>query len=100
MLVSAAVNRPWVVRWVALLLVFVGLQAGSFRDLDTGEQRYFGTADYHAAVAPEAGKPQALPPAVPAAQAPRAAPVAQVLPAAAVRAGAFHFFDSTGPPRA
>lgn len=100
MLVSAAVNRPWLVRSIALLLVLIGLQAGSFRDLDTGEQRYFGTADYHAAVAPESGKPLALPPAVPAAQLPSAAPVAPVLPVAAARAGAFHFFDSTGPPRA
>jgi hypothetical protein len=100
MLVSAAVNRPWVVRSIAVLLVLVGLQAGSFRGPDTGDERYYGTSVYGGAVAPEAGKSQTLPSAVPAAQWPRAAHVAHVLQGLAVRTVAFHFFDSTGPPRA
>jgi hypothetical protein len=50
------VNRPWLVRAVALLLVLVGLQAGSFRDLDTGHERYYGNDDYTSAVRPEVRK--------------------------------------------
>jgi hypothetical protein len=50
------VNRPWLVRAVALLLVLVGLQAGSFQDLDTGHERHYGTDDYTSAVRPEVRK--------------------------------------------
>ena len=56
MLVSAAVNRSWAVRSIALLLVLVGLQAGSFQDLDAGHERYYGTDDYTSAVRPEVRK--------------------------------------------
>lgn len=102
MLVSAAVNRPWVVRLVAVLLVLVGLLAGAFRDLPTNDERYYGTEDYSAAVAPEAGKPHALPAALPAAQLPQAAYPAYAMPLAPVRAAAhaFRLPDPTGPPRA
>lgn len=102
MLVSAAVSRPWVVRSIALLLVLVGLQAGAFRDLPTNDERYYGTEDYSAAVAPEAGKPHVLPPAVPAAQRPHAVHWRYVIPTAPVGAAAhaFHRPDPTGPPRA
>jgi hypothetical protein len=55
-LVSRAVNRPWLVRAVALLLVLVGLQAGSFQDLDNGHERYYGNDDYTSAVRPEVRK--------------------------------------------
>jgi len=55
-LVSRAVNRPWLVRSIALLLVLVGLQAGSFRDLDAGHERYYDTDDYASAVRPEVRK--------------------------------------------
>lgn len=55
-LVSRAVNRPWIVRAVALLLVLVGLQAGSFQDLDAGHERYYGNDDYTSAVRPEVRK--------------------------------------------
>lgn len=54
-------SRPWVVRAVALLLVLVGLQAGSFHDLDTSHERYYGTEDYSAAVRPEARKSEGVP---------------------------------------
>lgn len=67
-------NRPWIVRAVALLLVLVGLQAGSFRDLDAGHERYYGAENYSAAVRPEARKPAAVPVEPPAAQPPRLAP--------------------------
>lgn len=43
-------------RVVALLLVLVGLQAGSFHDLDAGHERYAGTDDYTSAVRPEVRK--------------------------------------------
>jgi len=43
----------WFVRAVALLLVAVGVQAGSFRDLADAKNRYFGTLDYRVAVRPE-----------------------------------------------
>lgn len=49
-------NRPWLVRAVALLLVLVGLHAGSFHDLDTGHERYYGNDDYTSAVRPEVRK--------------------------------------------
>ena len=49
-------NRSWIVRSVGLLLVLVGLQAGSFQDLDTGHERYYGTDDYTSAVRPEVRK--------------------------------------------
>lgn len=102
MLVSAAVNRPWLVRSVALLLVLVGLQAGAFRDLPTNDERYYGTEDYTAAVAPEAGKPHVLPPASPAAQRPHAVHWRYAVSSAPVRAAAhtLHRPDPTGPPRA
>jgi hypothetical protein len=101
------VNRPWLVRAVALLLVLLGLQAGSFRDLDAGHERYYGTEDYSAAVRPEARKPHAVPPPLPAAQ-PPGAPLAlldfALLPPtrrpADVRAFPQHHVpDPTGPPR-
>jgi len=50
------VNRPWLVRSVALLLVLVGLHAGSFQDLDAGHERYYGNDDYTSAVRPEVRK--------------------------------------------
>lgn len=102
MLVSAAVNRPWVVRIVALLLVLVGLQAGAFRDPDAGDERYYGTSDYSAAVAAQTRLPDALPPPAPAAQLPRAPDRASAAPVARVRAAARPFYlpDPTGPPRA
>jgi hypothetical protein len=50
------VNRPWLVRAVALLLVLVGLHAGSFQDLDAGHERYYGNDDYTSAVRPEVRK--------------------------------------------
>ena len=62
---------PWIVRTVALLLVLVGLQAGAFRDLDTGHEWYFGTEDASAAVRPEARKSDVLPVHPPSAQPPR-----------------------------
>ena len=101
-------NRPWPVRAVALLLVLVGLQAGSFSDLDMGDERYCGTEDYSAVVRPEARKPDAVPPPLPAAQPPGAPQTAlssaSVTPALH-RAGArafpkHHVPDPTGPPRA
>lgn len=49
-------NRPWLVRAVALLLVLVGLHAGSFQDLDAGHERYYGNDDYTSAVRPEVRK--------------------------------------------
>ncbi|HEU4647403.1 MAG TPA: hypothetical protein VFS80_17745 [Burkholderiales bacterium] len=49
-------NCPWLVRAVALLLVLVGLQAGSFQDLDAGHERFYGTDDYTSAVRPEVRK--------------------------------------------
>lgn len=103
MLVSARVNRPWVVRTVALLLVLVGLQAGAFRDLPTHDERYYGAEDYGVAVAPESAKPHALPPAEPVAQLPHAPYRAFAMPPALVGAAAAHAFhlpDPTGPPRA
>ena len=101
-------NRPWLVRTVALLLVLLGLQAGSFRDLDAGHERYYGTEDYSAVVRPEARKPDAVPPPLPAAQPPGALQAA-LFPASltpprrftGARAFARHRIpDPTGPPRA
>jgi hypothetical protein len=102
------VNRPWIVRTVALLLVLVGLQAGAFSDLDRGDERYYGTEDYSAVVRPEARKPDAIPLPLPAAQPPRALQAAlfpaSLAPARRLTvARAFtphHLPDPTGPPRA
>ena len=100
-------NRPGIVRAVALLLVLVGLQAGSFSDLDTGDERYYGTEDYSAVVRPEAREPDAVPPPLPTAQ-PPGAPMAllfsPLLPPTrrppGVRAFPQHRVpDPTGPPR-
>ena len=105
---SAAVNRPWIVRTVALLLVLVGLQAGAFSDLDRGDERYYGTEDYSAVGRPEARKPDAVPLPLPAAQPPRALQ-SSLFPAlftpprrfTGARAFARHRVpDPTGPPRA
>lgn len=101
-------NRLWIVRAVALLLVLVGLQAGAFGDLDTGDERYYGSEDYSAVVRPEARKPDAVPQPLPAAQ-PPCQPQAALFPAslaparrlAAARAFTPHHLpDPTGPPRA
>lgn len=70
-------NRPGIVRAVALLLVLVGLQAGSFSGLDSGDERYYGTEDYSAVVRPEARKPDVIPVPLPAAQPPRVAPATE-----------------------
>jgi hypothetical protein len=102
------VNRPGIVRAVALVLMLVGPQAGSFSDLDTGGERYYGTEDYSAVVRPEARKPQAVPLPLPAAQppgAPRALLVCALRPPirrpAGGRAVPQHLVpDPTGPPRA
>jgi hypothetical protein len=102
------VNRPWAVRAVALLLVLVGLQAGSFSDPDTGDERYYGTEDYSAVVRPEARKPDAVPPPLPAVQppgAPQTALSSALVTPARHRTGARAFPkhrvpDPTGPPRA
>jgi hypothetical protein len=96
------VIRPWLVRAVALLLVLVGLQAGSFRDLDTGDAPYYGTADYGAVVAVEARLADGLPPPAPVARLPQAQHGDGALPTEPVRAAAraFHLPDPTGPPRA
>ena len=93
-------------RLVALLLVLVGLQAGAFRDPPTNDERYYGTEDYSAAVAPEARKPKAIP--LPDAVAPP--PLARVRLGMQPQpgqlradAGGFpphHVPDPTGPPRA
>ena len=64
-------NRSWIVRSVALLLVLVGVQAGSFRDLDAGHELYYGTKDDSAAVRPEARKPDVVPAHPPPVQPPR-----------------------------
>jgi hypothetical protein len=50
------VSRPRIVRSIALLLVLVGVQAGAFRDLETGHEWVFGTEDHSAAVLSEARK--------------------------------------------
>ena len=101
-------KRLWIVRAVALLLALVGLQAGSFRDLDAGDERYSGTEDYSAVVRPEARKPDVIPLPLPAAQ-PPGAPMALLVSAlrppsrrpAGVRAFPRHRLpDPTGPPRA
>lgn len=101
-------NRPWLVRTVALLLVLVGLQSGSFRDLDTGHERYYGTEDYSAAVRPEARKSDLGPVEPPAALPPRrngSAPVTDSSVPARLAGGGDasprRFLpDPTGPPRA
>ncbi len=108
MLASAAVDRSWIVRTVALLLVLVGLQAGAFRDLDTGHEWYFGAEDSSAAVMAEARKADPEIAGLTAADAPRALPVpprAAPRPRTAlVDSGAFPPRslrpDPTGPPRA
>jgi len=105
-LVSAGVNRPWVVRAVALLLVLVGLQAGAFRDLPTNDERYYGTEDYSAAVRPEARKSEGMPVEPPAALTAEArrdtAARAWAMPASLAQAGAARASwlhpDPTGPP--
>jgi hypothetical protein len=104
------VNRPWIVRNVALLLVLVGLQAGSFRDLDTGHEWFFGTEDASAAVMSEARKADPSIDRLPAASAPSAFPVpvrvraALRLRAAPESSGApsarAYLPSPTGPPRA
>jgi hypothetical protein len=102
------VNRSWIVRSVALLLVLVGVQAGSFRDLYAGHERYYGTEDYSAAVRPEARKPDVVPVDPPFAQPPRrvAAPPFTAFASPARRATGGRASprrllpDSTGPPRA
>ena len=95
-------------RTVALLLVLVGLQAGTFSDLDAGDERYYGTEDYSAVVRPEARKPDVIPLPLLAAQ-PPGAPLALLVCAlrppsrrpAGVRAFArYRVPDPTGPPRA
>jgi len=96
------------VRTVALLLVLVGLQAGAFRDLDTGHEWYFGTGDHSAAVLPEARKADPTIGMGPIAEAPRIrqAPVIaetarDALPeTGSVRAVHRLLPDPTGPPRA
>ena len=101
-------NRSWIVRSVALLLVLVGVQAGSFRDLYAGHERYYGTEDYSAAVRPEARKPDVVPVHPPSAQPPRwvaEAPfTAFASPARCATGGGASpqrlLPDPTGPPRA
>jgi hypothetical protein len=46
----------WFVGAVALLLVAIGLQAGTFRNLENAKDWYFGTLDYSAAALPGARK--------------------------------------------
>lgn len=101
-------NRLWIVRTVALLLVFVGLQGGSFRDLDGGQQWVYGADNGVAAVLAETREPDAVPLTPPAAQPPRVARaplgMAFAAPARTVR-GSRAFLphlhpDPTGPPRA
>lgn len=101
-------NRPWIVRNVALLLVLVGLQAGAFRDLDTGQEWVFGTEDASAAVMSEARKADPEMDGLPVADAPAALPVPvraalefrtapEILGVSAPRS---FLPDPTGPPRA
>lgn len=114
----------WFVRAVALLLVAAGLHAGSFRDLDDVQDRYFGTPDHSAAVlleprkalAPhaQAGSPQTKDPALGAHDAPAALALRTGPPAAALARDSRHAAlaapdvflprrllpDPTGPPRA
>lgn len=100
-------NRPWIVRTVALLLVLVSLQAGAFRDLEADYEWCFGTAESSAAVVCEARKADpaiAEPPA--GAVPPRAAPalavdaVGTVLNARGACATRAFRPSPTGPPRA
>lgn len=101
-------NRPWIVRFIALLLVLVGLQAGAFRDLDTGHEWVFGTEDASAAVMSEARKADPKTDRLPVADAPSALPdpVCATLPlrAAPEIGGApsarAYLPSPTGPPRA
>lgn len=95
-------------RIVALLLVLVGLQAGAFRDLDTGHEWYFGAEDNSAAVMAESREADRAITGVPAAHAPSALPApvgaATEIDAAPGSAGpsaprAFRP-HATGPPRA
>ncbi len=98
-------NCPGFVRAVALLMLLVGLQAGSFRDLTASEERYYGAPDHSVAARPEVRQPDALPLPGPSAQPPRPeyrATVELPPPPKPDRAGAFprHHPDPTGPPRA
>jgi hypothetical protein len=102
------VDRPWIVRSVALLLTLVGLQAGAFHDLETKQKRYFGVDDHSAAVLAESRKADPAIDAEPA-PAPAAVPVAArraqaEYPAAALSvvfvASQRRLPDPTGPPRA
>ncbi len=121
---ETAVQGSWFVRAVALLLVAAGLHAGSFRDLDDVQDRYFGTPDHSAAVlleprkalAPraQADSPQTKEPALGAHDAPSALALRAWSPAAALSRRSRHaplaapdvvlpqrlLPDPTGPPRA
>jgi len=103
------VNRLWVVRSVALLLVVVGLQAGSFRGFDNSRQWVHGADEGAATVLAEVRKPHAKPaPPSAAASPPRPArgdsSVALTLTersrGSARAASRHHVPDPTGPPRA
>lgn len=106
MLVSAAVNRPWLVRAVAMLLLLVGLQAGTFRDFDSSHQWAAGADDGTVAVLTEGRKADGDAVALQAAALPR--PACRELPGAlrlarhsvGARALSHHLPDPTGPPRA
>jgi len=102
------VSRPFIVRSIALLLVLVGLQAGAFRDLDTGHEWYFGAEDSSAAIMSEARKVDPAIDGLPGADAPPAPPAALDAGRAlrftlyTTRASTARTFrpDPTGPPRA
>ena len=101
-------SNPWFVRSVALLLVLVGLQSGSFQDLDAGQERYYGAQDFSAAVRAEARKTDPVLGAGSAADAPTALPRALMVARAPQRSRALGIAclpqyllpDPTGPPRA
>ena len=102
-------NRSWIVRAVALLLVLVGLQSGAFRDPHAGHDWYFGHADDGAVMLADARKADPQVAAEPA----TGVPVHAAAPAAAAQArraappaiataslAPFLLPDPTGPPAA
>lgn len=97
---------PGFVRAVALVMLLIGLQAGSFGDLSASDERYYGTPDHSAALRPEPRKPDAVPLPDAAAQPPIARRPAGAQPRPALSrtdAGGFpaHVVpDPTGPPPA
>ncbi|MDH4096484.1 MAG: hypothetical protein OEV81_17050 [Betaproteobacteria bacterium] len=101
-------NRFWLVRAVALLMLVSGMQAGALRGIDTGDERYYGNPETSTAVRPEARKSDVIPLPEPAAQPPQpqqwasgdALPQPGQLPAGARALPQHRVPDPTGPPRA